>query len=302
MSNTETSEKGLAALTREEGEVLTAYRDVVGVLTIGAGLTAASGVIVPKPGMTISRERARELLRLALRRNYEPAVRAAMPGARQQEFDGAVSFHFNTGAIGRASWVGSWKRKDWPATRRGLLLWVKGGGKVLPGLQGRRLREYAMMEHGNYGRLRQRGGDPASVAQIVIPMTDAEIADARDALDKLGYSTEGIWPFSLVAIARFQNDHGLTADGIVGRATLTTLQRRIDARRKTGRTIASGGGGAVATQVPGIGETLSDAEILAGLAVVTAFALLWLAWRYRDVVAVKVQHVTPKLATWLRNR
>ena len=101
------SEPGLAMLEAEEGVVLRAYRCPAGVWTIGAGLTAASGVVKPGPGMVITPEAAKDLLARALARNYEPAVTRAMePGHPvAHEFDAGVMFHFNTGAIGRASWV-----------------------------------------------------------------------------------------------------------------------------------------------------------------------------------------------------
>ena len=40
-----TSPRGIAEIEHHEGVVLRAYRDPVGVLTIGAGLTNASGVV-----------------------------------------------------------------------------------------------------------------------------------------------------------------------------------------------------------------------------------------------------------------
>jgi len=100
-----TSENGIAFIQRHEGVVLRAYRDPVGVWTIGAGLTKKSGVVDPSPGMAITREQADDLLARALRLNCEPAVARAMPRAKPHEFDAGVSFHFNTGAIARASWV-----------------------------------------------------------------------------------------------------------------------------------------------------------------------------------------------------
>lgn len=51
----QTSPEGLAFLERHEGVVLRAYRDVVGVWTIGAGLTAASGVVKPQPAWSSPR-------------------------------------------------------------------------------------------------------------------------------------------------------------------------------------------------------------------------------------------------------
>lgn len=42
--------------------MLTAYRCPAGKWTIGAGLTAASGVVTPRAGMTITRAKASWLL------------------------------------------------------------------------------------------------------------------------------------------------------------------------------------------------------------------------------------------------
>lgn len=142
----QTSAQGEAAIVHEEGEVLRAYRCPAGIWTIGVGLTAASGVVKPCAGMVISKAESRTLLQKALRRNYEPAVARAMPTAKQHEYDAGVGFHFNTGGIGRASWVKAWRDKAGRAaiTKR-LIAWNKGGGKVLPGLVKRRARECDML-------------------------------------------------------------------------------------------------------------------------------------------------------------
>ena len=146
-----TSPMGIEFLERHEGVVLKAYRCPAGVWTIGAGLTSASGVVKVTPGMRITHDAARGLLAKALARNYEPRVRRAVPGANQHEFDAAVSFDFNTGAIHRASWVKAFARRDWNAVRSGLAAWRKGGGKVLPGLVRRREEEYQLMRYARYG-------------------------------------------------------------------------------------------------------------------------------------------------------
>ncbi|WP_413874145.1 glycoside hydrolase family protein [Albidovulum sp.] len=298
-----TSHEGVRFIERHEGVVLRAYRDVAGVWTIGAGLTAASGVVTPKHGMVITKEEASRLLALALTRNYAPAVRNAMPGARQHEFDGALSFHFNTGAIGRASWVAAWKARDRKGVATGLAKWVRGGGKVLPGLVRRRKEEADLINGGVHEPSEPLPKHPVWAARITLRLSDKELAAARAGFRSLGYDP-GDDPrhVALMAVINFQRDHDLTVDGIVGRATLTTLQRRLDARRLSARTAVAGGGGAAATQAPGVGETLPDTAILAGAGIVTVLVLLWLAWRYRDMVAAKLQRVAPRTATWLRSR
>lgn len=299
----EVSHDGLSFLERHEGVVLTAYRDAGGVLTIGAGLTASSGVIVPKPGMTITAEEASRLLKLALQRNYEPAVRRAMPGADQCEFDGGVSFHFNTGAIDRASWVKALLKGDGNGVRSGLMLWVKGGGRVLPGLKRRRLEEADLILDGIYAAQTPKPKRRPGMAVITLRLSTKEMADVRKAFSALGYDPGASPDFvDEAAVRAFQADHDLTVDGILGRATLTTLQRRLDARRSVGQTIAGSGGGALATQVPGVGASLSDPTILAGVGVAATLSLLYLAWTYRDVVAAKIQRIAPKTAIWLRSK
>jgi lysozyme len=44
--------------------------------------------------------------------------RAVKVPMKQHEFDAAVSFHFNTGGIGRATWVKSGTRATRPRCRR----------------------------------------------------------------------------------------------------------------------------------------------------------------------------------------
>lgn len=299
-----TSARGLAFLERHEGVVLRAYRCPAGVWTIGAGLTAASGVVTPKAGMVISRDDASALLAQALERSYEPAVARVMRGATGAEFDAGVSFHFNTGAIARASWVKLWRAvtTDWPAVRRALLLWNKGGGKVLPGLTRRREEEYALLHGGIYHGVPDIA--PASgLARIVVPFAPAELAALRQGLSTLGY-TPGPDLRGVLhgAVQSFQHDHALTADGVVGKATLSTLQRVLDSRRKAvGVAPVAAVGGLEAGS-----DKLSDllgglpwvGEVVLGL---IALRLAWLAFTYRDTVAAAVASHFPRLANALRS-
>lgn len=306
MSNT-TSPRGRAALKLEEGDVLKAYRCPAGRWTIGVGLTKASGVVDPKPGMVITAGESDRLLTLALRRNYEPAVNAVMPGAAQHVFDGAVSFHFNTGAIKRASWVRDWKARNWARVERSLKAWNKGGGKVLTGLVRRREREYAMIRSGIYPV--PPVATPQGCARIVAPIEPDQLGNIRAGLRRLGYEP-GAQERGILkgAVEAFQRDHDLTVDGVIGVATLSTLQRMLDARAKTATPVAVAATGAGAEAVPGVGDivrTLSDAPgVELVVPAVIGLSLIWLSWRawsYRDAIAVKAQTRFPTLAAKLRS-
>ncbi|WP_172298317.1 glycoside hydrolase family protein [Pseudoruegeria sp. HB172150] len=306
----QTSDAGVAAIELEEGVVLKAYLCPAGHLTIGAGLTASSGVIVPKPGMTITRKEASRLLKQALSRNYEPAVAKVMPGARQHEFDGGTSFHFNTGAISRASWVQAWRARDWSAVADKIGLWVKGGGKVLPGLQRRRQRELAMIRDAVYPTAVPARSGPG-VARFALKLDEAEIRKIRETFRALGYEP-GPSPIGVaeIAVRNFQREHDLTVDGILGRATLSTLERRRAARAKTRAAGAAGVGGGAVTQADTIATPAADPQPALEPAlswagwVALALVIIWLAvlaWRYRDVLAVKLQTPLPRVAAWLRS-
>ena len=305
----QTSAAGVAFLERHEGVVLKAYPDVVGVMTIGAGLTAASGVIVPKRGMTITLDEARALLSQALARNYEPAVKVEMQWAMQHEFDAGVSFHFNTGGIRRASWVEAWHANDWDDVHARLRLWIKGGGKVLPGLQRRREEEFTLLRHGVYHGTIPARAEGSILATEVVPLSSAEMLAVREGFVSLGYAPGPNLGGVLASTVReFQRDHDLTVDGIIGRATLSTLQRMLDARAKAvtvgAAGAASGGaaavsGGEAAAPVTGIDTALMEGLAWAALALCLA-RLAWLAWSYRDALAARVQARAPSLAALLR--
>lgn len=308
------SAEGLAFLEAHEGVVLKAYRDPVGIWTIGAGLTAATGVVKPRAGMVISESEASRLLDQALTRNYEPAVTKAMvhlAGStviqpKQHEYDAGVSFHWNTGAIGKATWVKRWRAKAKPEMiRAGMMAWNKGGGRVLPGLTRRRQEEAAMLLEGVYTGVKPvepRLGN----ARWGIAVTAEEISRIREGFRKLGYDpgpdADGVVTASVV---RFQLDHDLKVDNIIGRATLSTLQRALDARAKAkpAATATAAAGGA--TALPD--QTVADVPVL-DLPYVTEAALvlgaiycLWLAWRYRDQVATAIQSPLPRIAAFLRS-
>lgn len=302
------SDKGLAFLEAHEGVVLKAYRCPAGIWTIGAGLTSASGVVKVVPGMIISQAEASRLLREALRRNYEPRVAKAMPGALQHEYDAGTSFDFNTGAIHKATWVKRWKSKAGDAVvKAGLMAWTKGGGKVLPGLKRRREEEAALLLEARYTGvkplvLKKAARVDGALARWGLAVDGDEIGRIRDGFRQLGYDpgadTDGVM---MSAAVTFQADHDLKADGIIGRATLSTLQRRLDASAKAkpaaAASAAVGAGSATDSFDPLNLPPQAEWLMLAAACLFAAYV----AWRYRDVVAAKVQGFMPRTAAFLRS-
>lgn len=105
---TELTLRTVMEIVDHEGMVLEAYKDSKGIWTWGIGVTDASGHEVgrykDKPA-TI--ERVLEIYIWLLRTRYLPGVLRAFEGhpLAEHELAAALSFHYNTGAIGRADWV-----------------------------------------------------------------------------------------------------------------------------------------------------------------------------------------------------
>jgi lysozyme len=133
--------RGLALITEFEGFRSVAYKDVVGVWTVGYGFT--KGV---KEGDTMTRAEADARMRLELL-EYERGVLAACTvEPNQNQFDALVCFAFNVGVAGmkRSSVIKAHNRGDTQAAARAFALWNKAGGKVWPGLTRRRAAEAAL--------------------------------------------------------------------------------------------------------------------------------------------------------------
>ena len=73
-------------------------------------------------------------------------VAAAVGDARttQNQFDALVSFHFNTGAVGRATLTRKHRAGDYEGAVREFARWNRAAGRVLAGLTRRRAAEAAL--------------------------------------------------------------------------------------------------------------------------------------------------------------
>jgi lysozyme len=111
-----------------EAIVCEAYKDSVGVWTWGIGVTDKSG---HKVGRYIDKpqpvERCLEIYIWLLRNKYLPGVLKAFRGYQltEAQLGAALSFHYNTGAIGTASWVKLWKAGQIAEARASFMQWRK---------------------------------------------------------------------------------------------------------------------------------------------------------------------------------
>lgn len=132
-----TSTKGLNLIKQFEGLKLTAYKDPVGIWSIGYGHT--KGV---NAGDTITQEQADAFLKEDVSA-AEEAVSAYhhVYHWNQNEFDALVSFAYNigTGGIRQVTGAGS---RDKETIAQKMLLYYNAGGKKLEGLVRRRQAEH----------------------------------------------------------------------------------------------------------------------------------------------------------------
>lgn len=138
-----TSQKGLDLIKSFEGLRLSAYKCPADVWTIGYGTTA--GV---KPGQTITKERAEELLREDLKRFEGYVDRLVKVPLTQGQYDALVSFVYNLGpdALEKSTLLDQLNLGDYDSAAEQFGRWVKAGGKTLAGLVRRRAAERALFE------------------------------------------------------------------------------------------------------------------------------------------------------------
>jgi lysozyme len=126
------TDEGLALIKRWEGFRASAYRDAVGVWTIGYGHTSMAGPPTVAAGLKIDEGEAETILRRDVNVFARGVAEAVKVDLTDAQFSALVSFSFN----------------DFDAVPRRLQLWTKAGGRVLPGLVKRRADEAALFASG----------------------------------------------------------------------------------------------------------------------------------------------------------
>jgi lysozyme len=144
------SKAAIALIKHHEGVRNRPYRCPANLYTVGVGHLIGDGKSLPESwNRTFSQEEIDGLLKSDLRR-FELGVHKMLPNVplRQCEFDAIISFCFNLGlgCFQRSTLRQALLRGDKKAAMESLVKYCRAGGKILRGLQIRRLDEKALFE------------------------------------------------------------------------------------------------------------------------------------------------------------
>jgi len=159
---------GRAALEGREGNVLTAYKDSVGVWTIGTGITTASGLIKVVPGLKITAAQSDALFAAAVEKYAAPVRAALAKPVPQPFFDACVSLAYNIGPVGFAhsSVVRLANAGNLSAAVEAFLMWNKPAA-IISRRQGE--RDQAALASYDGAKVYARRGDRSPVRALTRP-------------------------------------------------------------------------------------------------------------------------------------
>jgi len=144
------SKAAIALIKHHEGVRSRPYRCPAHLWTVGVGHLIGDGKLLPDSyNRTFSQEEIDGILKSDLRR-FELGVHKMLPNVplRQHEFDALVSFCFNLGlgCFQRSTLRQALLRGNKKTAMESLVKYCRAGGKILRGLQIRRLDEKALFE------------------------------------------------------------------------------------------------------------------------------------------------------------
>jgi len=288
------SKPGIAFIGAHEGLVLNYYLDPVGVPTIGYGFTNSSTSVRMilgkiKPGMTITRKKANDVLVAVINAEYGAAANRKMVNPNQHEFDMGCSGSFNVGPrIFGWNWCKAFNEGD---KQKAAAIWrntaTTARGKKLAGLVRRRNEEANLLLNGDYGT----AGATTFVKTKKVAKADSELLDYQKKLTKLGYdlgAADGwMGPATHKAVKAFQKtDPHLINDGKLGRGTKDAIDRKLETKSTTRNVSLAGGMGTGMSFLSWIGN---QSEIITY--VVLGFGVLiigYVLFKYRRKFEAKI--------------
>lgn len=140
-----TNDAGVKLIKKWEGLKTKAYQDVAGIWTIGYGHTSAAGGLKVTPGLVISEKEAEDILKSDLVKFENDVNKLVKVPLTDNQFATLVSFHFNTGALGKSTLLKKLNAGQYDAVPSELMKWNKAtvNGKLVAvkGLTNRRTDE-----------------------------------------------------------------------------------------------------------------------------------------------------------------
>lgn len=249
-----------------ESKELKAYRDAVGIWTIGYGHTAMAGPPSPKAGMTITSAEADALLLKDLGKYEAPVKKLVKVPLNENQYGALTSLVFNIGEgnFAKSTLLKKLNAGNYAAVPAELMKWNKAKGKVLAGLTRRRKAEGQLFTKPVSARPKPVPA-PAKPAPVPVepivpkpaptpaPASDkAIIANVQRRLKELGYNPGGddgiLGPLTKGSILSFRNDNGLKPsdeiDADLLKALATASPRKMVPER------ANASASEIATKVP----------------------------------------------------
>ncbi len=146
------SKEGLVMIKQWEGLRLSAYKDAIGVWTIGYGHTSTAGKPFVHKGMTVTEEQAENVLCQDLKQFENAVEQAVQVSLTNEQFAALVSFCYNVGtaAFCNSTLLKKLNQGEYEAVPSELQKWTKAGGKRLQGLVHRRAAEAGLWAKGAY--------------------------------------------------------------------------------------------------------------------------------------------------------
>jgi lysozyme len=143
--NVKVSKEAIKLIRHHEGVRAKPYKCPAGLWTVGVGHLIGDGKTLPEAwNKTFTNEEIDGILAADLRR-FEFGVSKMLPNVllRQHELDAIISFCFNLGlgCFQRSTIRQALLRGDKEAAMESLVKYCRAGGKILKGLQNRRLDE-----------------------------------------------------------------------------------------------------------------------------------------------------------------
>lgn len=299
----QTSANGRKFTELQEGSPKTAYKDVVGVPTVGPGFTNRSSTVTKMigkivPGKTkLTQEQIDRVFSAVLAEEVEPSINKKLAGCDQFEFDAASSGCYNLG-VGMLTW--NWA-KMWRAGKKNDAWSYYGshyntaGGKKYPGLVRRRKEERAIaLDHYYPGVTKQVAAyAPPGVArqetEKPLSVPDPVVKEAQELLTANGFNPGAIdgWMGANTkkALLAYQKAHPhLVNDGILGPATISQLRRDASAVSNVVKeTVKKGGGASAVASGMSLAGGVPIKFIIIGVGVLAAAVAGYYLWKNRDI-------------------